>query len=130
MLITVALQALAITVLSVLALFIYGPLQAWSLVYGGAAATVPCALFALRLTMHRRQPAESYLTVFFLGEFIKIGLTVALLGAVIKWAGPLHWPSLLIGLIVALKMPLFGLWILGDKTPVSREASAAGLAQQ
>jgi F0F1-type ATP synthase assembly protein I len=45
--------------------------------------------------------------VFLLGEFVKLGLTVALLVVVIKWVEPIRWLALLTGLIVALKMPLF-----------------------
>jgi ATP synthase protein I len=79
----------------------------------------------MRLSLHRGRSAESYPVVFFLGQFAKIGLTVGLLGAVIKWAGPVEWLPLLLGLIVALKAPLFALLYVRPE-PGSSEAAAGG----
>lgn len=84
---------------------------AWFLALGGGTAIVPNALFALRLAMHKGKSPESYPVIFFLGEFAKIGLTLGLLAAVIKWQPGIRWLPLLIGLIVALKAPLFALWL-------------------
>ena len=79
------------------------------LLLGGAVAIVPNALFALRLALHRKRTPESYPVVFFLGEFAKIGLTVGLLAWIVKSVPDIRWLPLLIGLIVALKAPLFAL---------------------
>ena len=77
---------------------------------GGLCAAVPNGLFATRLAMNKGRAPESYPVVFFLGEFIKIGLTVLLFGAVIGWGGEKHWLALISGLIIVLKVPLFALW--------------------
>jgi hypothetical protein len=60
--------------------------------------------------------------VFFLGQFAKIGLTVALLAAIHKWLGPLQWLPLLLGLIVALKAPLFALLYVRSQPEGADEA--------
>lgn len=82
---------------------------------GGAAVIIPSGLFALRLAMHQGRSAESYPVVFFLGQFAKMGLTVGLLVAIHRWLGPVQWLPLLLGLIVALKAPLFALLHVGSQ---------------
>ena len=105
----VLLQIGSVLVLALGAVLVSGWSSAWYVVLGGAAAIIPNALFALRLASHRGRSPESYPVVFFLGQFAKIGLTVALLAAIHRWLGPLQWLPLLLGLIVALKAPLFAL---------------------
>lgn len=110
MLMAVLLQIAAVTVLALGTAIVSGWPGAASAALGGAAAIVPNSLFALRLAMQRGRTAESYPVVFFLGQFAKIGLTVGLLAAIVKWLGPqVDWLPLLLGLIVALKAPLFAL---------------------
>lgn len=106
----VVLQLASVLVLALGAGILAGWSSALYVVLGGAAAIIPNSLFALRLASHRGRSAESYPVVFFLGEFAKIGLTVALLAAINKWLGPVEWLPLLLGLIVALKAPLLALW--------------------
>ena len=81
---------------------------------GGAAALIPNGLFALRLALHRHRRPESYPAVFFLGEFVKIGLTVALLALIAKAVPGVRWLPLLLGFIVVLKVPIFALLIARD----------------
>lgn len=88
---------------------------------GGAAVIIPSGLFALRLAMHRGRSAESYPVVFFLGQFAKVGLTVGLLVAIHRWLGPVQWLPLLLGLIVALKAPLFALLHVGSQPSLSKQ---------
>ena len=102
----VGLQVAAVTLLGLLAAVVAGWPSAKSLVLGGMAAAVPSALFALRLSMHRGRPPESYPVVFFIGEFVKIGLTIALLAAIVRWQPDVRWLSLIIGLVAAVKAPL------------------------
>jgi len=102
----VGLQAAVVVGLSIAALGVSGGAAAWHLMLGGLAATLPNALFALRLALHRGRRPESYPTVFFLGEFAKIGLTVGLLALTIRYEPDLRWLPMLIGLIAALKAPL------------------------
>lgn len=103
----VGLQVVAVMVLGLLTGLVSDWISAKSLVLGGMAATIPSALFALRLAMHKGRSPESYPVVFFVGEFVKIGLTFALLAAIVRWQPDVRWLPLIIGLIAALKAPLF-----------------------
>ena len=89
------------------------------LLLGGMAATVPNALFAIRLSLHTNKAPESYPVIFFIGEFLKIGMTLGLFMAIIRFgeghAEDVRWLALLVGLIVALKAPLFALWIAREE---------------
>jgi ATP synthase protein I len=81
-----------------------GPSAALSALAGGACCFVPSALFAWRLAVAVRSNDGSAGTVFIVGEFAKLGLTVALLGiAATQFRDALHWPGLLTGVIVTLK---------------------------
>ncbi|MGE0798334.1 MAG: ATP synthase subunit I [Lautropia sp.] len=111
MLMAVTLQLVSVLVLALIAGLVSGWSSLQDAALGGAAAIIPNSLFALRLAAHRGRSAESYPVVFFLGEFAKIGLTVALLAAINKWLGPVNWLWLLLGLIVALKAPL-AMWFI------------------
>jgi ATP synthase protein I len=111
--------AVGLQVASVLLLgLVAGGVSDWTsakfFVLGGAAAVVPNALFALRLAVHRGRSPESYPVVFFLGEFVKIGLTLGLLAWIVHWQTEVRWLALILGLIVALKAPLFALLIARD----------------
>jgi ATP synthase protein I len=82
---------------------------------GGFACVVPNALFAARLAMAARRArrdsdpnvgAGRQLAAFFVGEFVKIGATIGLLG-LIMWSVPnLVWLALIIAVIAVLKSPL------------------------
>lgn len=102
----VGLQFAVVLVLGLAAALFSGWPGAKALMLGGLAAALPSALFALRLSMHRGRPAESYPVVFFIGEFVKIGLTIALLAAIVRWQPEVRWLPLIIGLVAALKAPL------------------------
>jgi ATP synthase protein I len=105
----VLLQIASVLVLALGAALLADLSSAFHVVLGGTAAIIPNGLFALRLAFHRGRSPESYPVVFFLGQFAKIGLTIGLLAGINKWLGPLDWLPLLLGLIVALKAPLFAL---------------------
>jgi len=122
MLAAIGLQIAAVAVSVLIAGATAGWESARFLMLGGAAAIIPNALFALRLALHRNKSPESYPVVFFLGMFVKIGLTLGLLAWVIKTEPDIRWLPLLIGLIVALKAPLFALLIVRKTPPVSGEA--------
>ncbi len=109
MLAAVGLQIASVIVLALVAGLVSGWESARFLMLGGVVAIVPNGLFALRLALHRKRTPESYPVVFFLGEFAKIGLTVLLLGVIVKTVPDIRWLPLLIGLIVALNAPLFAL---------------------
>ena len=123
MLTAILLQLASVAILAPGAWIFIDATSAYYLVLGAMAAIIPNALFALRLTLNRGKSPESYPVVFFLGEFLKLGLTLGLLMAAIRYGGgsgngqeePVRWLALLIGLIVALKMPLFALALHREK---------------
>ena len=123
MLAAVGLQIAAVAVLALVAGVTTGMESARFLLLGGAVAIVPNALFALRLSLHRKRPPESYPVVFFLGEFAKLGLTVGLLAWIVKSVPDIRWLPLLIGLIVALKAPLFALAFVRSLPATKGEAN-------
>lgn len=125
----VGLQAASIIVLGVVTGVVADWTSAKFFLLGGVAAVVPNALFALRLAMHRGRSPESYPVIFFLGEFAKIGLTLGLLAWVVHAEPEVRWLPLLLGLIVALKAPLFALLIAKDAPrdwpPLAKTGSAS-----
>jgi len=110
----VGLQVASVFILGLLTGLVADWTSAKFFVLGGAAALVPNALFALRLAVHKKRGPESYPVVFFLGEFAKIGLTLGFLGWIIYGMAPIRWLPLILGLIVALKAPLFALLVHRD----------------
>ena len=122
MLAAVGLQIAAVAVLALVAGVTTGWESARFLLLGGAVAIVPNALFALRLALHRKRTPESYPVVFFLGEFAKIGLTTGLLAWIVKSVPDIRWLPLLIGLIVALKAPLFALAFVRSLPPAKGQS--------
>ena len=64
---------------------------------------VPNGFFALRLYLGAMKPGTLNSMSFFVGEFIKIAMTVALLAAVAWWYTDLNWLALIAAFIVALK---------------------------
>ena len=99
----ILLQAITILVSALIAELMAGTRGAISATLGGVACTLPNFLFALRLKSVASRPGASYPANFFLGEFVKIALTIALLVIVVKTYADLHWPSLLIGMGLALQ---------------------------
>ncbi|MGE0313888.1 MAG: ATP synthase subunit I [Lautropia sp.] len=139
MLTAILLQLASVSILALGAWLVNDMASAAYVVLGGLAASIPNMLFALRLSLHRNRSPESYPVVFFIGEFAKIGLTLFLMYAVIRYAGQVHgdvrWLALMIGLIVALKAPLFalalhkdvpaGLAATGTRAPLAHDAPHA-----
>lgn len=125
MFLAVGLQVAVVLVLTVLVGGGWGREAALSLAYGGAAAIVPNALFAVRLALHRGRSPESYPAVFFLGEIVKIGLTVALLVWAAKSMPQLQWPPLVAGLIAALHAP-FLVPLVGRRSETQQSAGGVG----
>jgi ATP synthase protein I len=86
---------------------IAGLLGGWpalvSALMGGLCCVVPNGLFALRLFANAQKIGAANPMSFFIGEFIKIALTVALLGAAAWLYHDLNWLALIVGFIVALK---------------------------
>jgi ATP synthase protein I len=98
----VSLQMMATAAVGLVAALLGGVPAMFSAVLGGLCCVVPNALFALRLFASVHRGSANPMT-FFIGEFIKIALTVGLLGATAWLYHDLNWPALLGGFIVALK---------------------------
>ena len=99
----VSLQLMATVVAGVIAALLGGWPAMFSAVLGGLCCVVPNSLFALRLFANAQRLSEANPATFFIGEFIKIALTVALLGAIAWLYHGLNWLALMCGFIVALK---------------------------
>jgi len=98
----VSLQLIATAVAGLVAALLGGVPAALSAILGGLCCVVPNSLFALRLFASVRR-GQANPGTFFIGEFIKIAMTVALLGAAAWLYHDLNWLALLCGFIVALK---------------------------
>lgn len=103
MLRVVYLQLAATVIAGIVAGLIGGMPALLSALLGGLCGVVPNGLFALRLFASAQKAGGANPMSFFIGEFIKITLTVALLGAVAWLYHDLNWLALIAGFIVALK---------------------------
>jgi ATP synthase protein I len=99
----VSLQLMATVVAGLVAALLGGWAAMFSAVLGGCCAVVPNALFALRLFASAQKPGGANPMTFMVGEFIKIALTVTLLGVTAWLYRDLNWLALICGFIVALK---------------------------
>ena len=103
MLRVVLLQFATTVVVGVIAGLLGGPHALLSALLGGLCCVVPNGFFALRLFANAQKAGAANPMAFFIGEFIKIALTVALLGVVGWLYRDLNWLALIAGFIVALK---------------------------
>jgi ATP synthase protein I len=99
----VSLQLMATVVAGLVAALLGGWPAMFSAMLGGFCCVVPNGLFALRLFANAQKPGGANPVSFMIGEFIKIALTVALLGATAWLYRDLNWLALIGGFIVALK---------------------------
>jgi ATP synthase protein I len=99
----VLLQLAATVTAGVVAGLIGGVHALVSALLGGLCCVVPNGLFAMRLFINARKPGAVNPMTFIIGEFIKIALTIALLGAVVWLYRDLNWLALIAAFIVALK---------------------------
>ncbi len=103
MLKAVSLQAIVSFGVALIAFALGGANAALSALLGGMVCVVPNAIFALRLTWQARRRGGADAASFLIGEFVKLGLTVALLLAVALHFRDLNWLAFIAGLIAALK---------------------------
>ncbi len=102
----VAAQAALGGVVALLAVLITGRQEvAWSVLYGAATVVVPGALMARGMTskLSSTSPGASAVS-FMLWQFVKIGVSVALLVLAPKILQPLSWPALLVGMVLCMKV--------------------------
>lgn len=78
----VLLQLATTVVVSAIAGWLGGIDALLSALLGGLCCVIPNGLFALRLFISAQRPGGANPMTFFIGEFVKIALTIALLGAV------------------------------------------------
>lgn len=102
----VAVQAVVGGVVALLAGLLFGSQAvAWSVLYGAAAVVVPAALMARGMTSRLSSVTLGASAVsFMLWEFVKIGVSVAMLALAPKVVPGLSWPALLAGLVVCMKV--------------------------
>jgi ATP synthase protein I len=103
MLPVVLLQLTTTVIASVIAGLIAGVPALLSALLGGLCCVVPNGLFALRLFANAQKSEAVNPMSFFIGEFIKIALTIALLSAVVWLYRDLNWLAMIAAFIVALK---------------------------
>jgi ATP synthase protein I len=99
----VLLQLVVTLVAAAVAALLAGMAAFWSALLGGLCCVVPNALFALRLFANTQKAGAANPMSFFIGELIKIALTVALLGAIAWLYRDLNWLALIASFIVVLK---------------------------
>lgn len=90
-------------VAAAIAAFVAGMPAMWSLLLGSLSCVLPNALFALRLFASAKRLGTANPMTFLIGEFIKIVLTLTLLGVSVWLYRDMNWLALIVGMIVALK---------------------------
>jgi ATP synthase protein I len=103
MLPVVLLQLAATVITSLIAGLIAGMPAFYSALLGGLCCVVPNGLFALRLFSAAQKSKSVSPVTFFIGEFVKIALTIALLWAVVRLYHDLNVFALIAAFAVALK---------------------------
>jgi ATP synthase protein I len=98
----VSLQLIATVVVGLIAALLGGQAAMFSAVLGGLCCVVPNGIMAVRLFAASASGTATPAT-FFIWEFVKIALTLALLGATAWLYHDLNWLALVAGIVVALK---------------------------
>jgi len=102
----IAVQALVGVVVALGAWAVFGKQEyGWSALYGAAVVVVPGALLARGMTsrLSGMSPGVSAVS-FMLWEFVKIGVSVAMLALAPQLVQALSWPALLAGLVLCMKV--------------------------
>jgi ATP synthase protein I len=76
----------------------------WSALVGAAVVVGPAALMARGLARLSGRQAGTVLLGFWLWEALKIVLAVSMLLAAARWMPGLHWPAMLVAMVVCLKV--------------------------
>jgi ATP synthase protein I len=103
MLRVVLLQLATTVIVGVIAGLLGGMPALLSALLGGLCCVVPNGLFALRLFVNSQKAGAANPMSFFIGEFIKIALTITLLGVIVWLYRDLNELALIAAFIVALK---------------------------
>ena len=124
----VAAQAAVGGVAALLGAVITGkPAVGWSMLYGAATVVLPAALMARGMTSKLSSMAPGASAVsFMLWEFVKIGVSLAMLVIASRIVQPLVWPALLVGLVVCMKVYWVALLWRNRKTSSMNETKNHG----
>ena len=76
----------------------------WSALYGAAAVVIPGAVMARGMSRQSGNSPGGALVGFMVWEFAKVMAAVAMLAAAVVVVPGLHWPVLLVTMIVSLKV--------------------------
>lgn len=97
-------QFAILVVVTLLAGLIGGFDSLWSAFAGGMVYLIPSALIVMQMLMRLYAGANASVASFFIGEAVKIGGSIVLMGLLVRFAGDaIVWPALLIGLVAVLK---------------------------
>lgn len=128
MLKSISLQALLVVIVALIVFLAGGALAARDVFVGGSACILPNLLFARMLNKSRGLEPSTFVLAFFLGEAVKLVLTLVLLMAIFKWLTPTHWALLLLGMVVALHAPLLGFFLRHERNE-TRQTNQSGDGQ-
>ena len=103
MLRVIGLQVAATIVVAIASGLIGGTSAAASALLGGAACFVPNALYAANLAWARSRSASLGVMAVLVGEFVKIGLSIAALALVAALYRDVVWVAVIVAVIAALK---------------------------
>ena len=102
---------IAVTLLvALLAALLAGTQAAVSAALGGGVYALPNLLFATHLRLVQMRRGTSFALHYLMGEFVKLLMTFSLLAGVVRFYPGLHWPSMLIGLVLATQAVFLVFW--------------------
>lgn len=99
----ILMQCVATVIVACIAGLLGGMTAMWSSLLGGVCCVLPNGFFAWRLYLGTRKPGGASPITFFIGEFLKILMTIALMGAVAMRYSDVNWLAFLAGFIIVLK---------------------------
>lgn len=99
----VLLQFVATLLVALVAALIAGTASGISALLGGLCCAVPNALFAARLYASAKKPGGANPMTFFIGEFVKIASTVALMAATVYLYHDVNWLAFVAAFVLVLK---------------------------
>ena len=102
----------------------YGKVAGYSAVIGSLACIIPNAFLGLRL-MAARRDAKALLRAAWIGELIKLALTVAIFSLVFALLRPLAPAALFAGFIVTQLVTLSGLRMRHDTETTTRKTNGS-----
>lgn len=101
-------QTLALSAVALLALIFGGQWAMLSALAGGMSYLGPTSIFVLHMVLKLMAQRDATPTTFFVGEAIKIGVSMVLMFLSVKVLGVhMHWLAFMAGLLIVLKAYIF-----------------------